>query len=551
MRDDMEKIYDLIILGGGPAGLSAGLYAGRARLDTAIIEKGMAGGQAATTSDIDNYPGVRNAKGPDISQVMRSQAEDFGTEFITGDISEVDFSRDIKVVKTSSGEYRGRAVIISTGARPKKLGFPGEEKYTGRGVAYCATCDGEFFTGLEVFVIGAGYAAAEEAIYLTRFAKKVTIIAREPEFTCAKSIAERVFENEKIEVIFNTEIVEARGDKMVNYAKFRDNTTKETWEHRSEKEYFGIFVFIGYEPITEKFKGHVKMDDYGYIPTDENMKTDIEGIYAAGDLRPKMLRQVVTAVADGAIAATAVERYVTESKRASGKSNSGTGHVKSEPEKLTAEKKKKGFLNEEISSQIREVFNKMEKEVTLVTIVDEDVKKSLELKEVLEEISALGEKVRLEVHKKGENPEKEEKINADKFPVVVLLDNDGKYRGVKFHGIPGGHELNSFVMAIYNLAGPGQELSPEIIENIKGIDKKINVKVGISLTCHHCPEVVIATQRMAIENENIEAEMIDVLQFADIRIKHNIMSVPAIIINDSEVYFGAKKIEEIIELLKK
>ena len=547
----MEKIYDLIILGGGPAGLSAGLYAGRARLDTAIIEKGMAGGQAATTSDIDNYPGVRNAKGPDISQVMRSQAEDFGTEFITGDISEVDFSGDIKVVKTSRGEYRGRAVIISTGARPKKLGFPGEEEYTGRGVAYCATCDGEFFTGLEVFVIGAGYAAAEEAIYLTRFAKKVTIIAREPEFTCAKSIAERVFENEKIEVIFNTEIVEARGDKMVNYAKFRDNITKETWEHRSEKEYFGIFVFIGYEPITEKFKGHVKMDDYGYIPTDENMKTDIEGVYAAGDLRPKMLRQVVTAVADGAIAATAVERYVTESKRASGKSNSGTGHVKSEPEKLTAEKKKKGFLNEEISSQIREVFSKMEKEVTLVTIVDEDVKKSLELKEVLEEISELGEKVRLEVHKKGENPETEEKINADKFPVVALLDNDGKYRGVKFHGIPGGHELNSFVMAIYNLAGPGQELSPEIIENIKGIDKKINVKVGISLTCHHCPEVVIATQRMAIENENIEAEMIDVLQFADIRIKHNIMSVPAIIINDSEVYFGAKKIEEIIELLKK
>ena len=547
----MEKIYDLIILGGGPAGISAGLYAGRARLDTAIIEKGMAGGQAATTSDIDNYPGVRNAKGPEISQVMRSQAEDFGTEFITGDISEVDFSGDIKLVKTSSGEYRGRAVIISTGARPKKLGFPGEEEYTGRGVAYCATCDGEFFTGLEVFVIGAGYAAAEEAIYLTRFAKKVTIIAREPEFTCAKSIAERVFENDKIEVIFNTEIVEARGDKMVNYAKFRDNITKETWEHRSEKEYFGIFVFIGYEPITEKFKGHVKMDDYGYIPTDENMKTDIEGVYAAGDLRPKMLRQVVTAVADGAIAATAVERYVTESKRASGKSNSGTGHVKSEPEKLTAEKKKKGFLNEEISSQIREVFSKMEKEVTLVTIVDEDVKKSLELKEVLEEISELGEKVRLEVHKKGENPETEEKINADKFPVVALLDNDGKYRGVKFHGIPGGHELNSFVMAIYNLAGPGQELSPEIIENIKGIDKKINVKVGISLTCHHCPEVVIATQRIAIENENIEAEMIDVLQFADIRIKHNIMSVPAIIINDSEVYFGAKKIEEIIELLKK
>ncbi|WP_320047657.1 FAD-dependent oxidoreductase [uncultured Ilyobacter sp.] len=546
----MEKIYDLIILGGGPAGLSAGLYAGRARLDTVIIEKGMAGGQAATTSDIDNYPGVRNAKGPELSEVMRNQAEDFGTEFIAGDISEVDFSGEIKVVKTSGGEYRGRSVIISTGARPKKLGFPGEKKYTGRGVAYCATCDGEFFTDLEVFVIGAGYAAAEEAIYLTRFAKKVTIIAREPDFTCARSIAERVFENEKIEVIFNTEIVEARGDEMVNYAKFRNNVTKETWEHESG-ENFGIFVFIGYEPITEKFKGHVKMDDVGYIPTDENMKTDIEGVYAGGDLRPKMLRQIVTAVADGAIAATAAERYVSEFKRRSGKSDAEKSHSKVQLEKNMVKNKKPKFLKEDIASQIRGVFGKMEREVILVTIVDESVKKSLELKEVLEEITELGDKLKLEVYKRGENPEVEEKINADKYPVVAFLDNEGRYRGVKFHGIPGGHELNSFVMAVHNLAGPGQVITPEILEKIKEIDKKVNIKVGVSLTCHHCPDAVIAAQRLAIENENIEAEMIDVLQFADIRSKYNIMSVPAIIINDSEISFGAKKIDEIIEIIKK
>ena len=546
----MEKIYDLIILGGGPAGLSSGLYAGRARLDTVIIEKGIAGGQAATTSDIDNYPGVRNAKGPEISDVMRNQAEDFGTEFITGDILEVDFSQEIKKVKTSSGEYRGRAIIISTGARPKKLGFPGEEKYTGRGVAYCATCDGEFFTDLEVFVIGAGYAAAEEAIYLTRFAKKVTVIAREPEFTCAKSIAERVLENDKIEVIFNTEIIEASGDEMVNYAKFRNNETKETWEHKSE-ENFGIFVFIGYEPITEKFNGHVKMDDNGYIPTDENMKTDIDGVYAAGDLRPKMLRQVVTAVADGAIAATAAERYVSELKRKSGESQGEKSKPKAQIEKDAVKNKKPGFLKDEMASQLREVFEKMEKKVTFVTIVDESVKKSLELKEVLEEITQLGDKLKLEVYKRGENPEIEEKINADKFPVVALLDSEGRYRGVKFHGIPGGHELNSFVMAVYNLAGPGQVISVDILEKIKEIDQKVNIKVGVSLTCHHCPDAVIAAQRLAIENENIEAEMIDVLQFADIRSKYNIMSVPAIIINDSEVAFGAKKIDEILQMLEK
>lgn len=545
------KIYDLLILGGGPAGLSAGLYSGRSRLDTAIIEKSVAGGQAATTSDIDNYPGVRKAKGPEISQVMRTQAEDFGTQFIVGDVSEVDFSGEIKVIKTSSGEYRGRAVIISTGARPKKIGFLGETEYTGRGVAYCATCDGEFFTGLKVFVIGAGYAAAEEAIYLTRFAKKVTIVAREPEFTCAKAISERVFENEKIEVIFNTEIMEARGDKMLNYAKFRNNITQETWEYRSENEYFGIFVFIGYEPITEKFKGRVKMDDNGYIPTDENMRTDIDGVYAAGDLRPKMLRQIVTAVADGAIAATAAERYVSEFKRRSGETDTEKSKSKAQWEKNVTENKKPGFLKEEKASQIRDVFEKMEREVTLVTIVDENLKKSVELIEVLEEITELGDKLRLEIYKRGENPEIEEKINADKYPVVAFLDNEGRYRGIKFHGIPGGHEINSFVMAVYNLAGPGQDITPEILKKIKEIDKKVNIKVGVSLTCHHCPDAVIASQRLAIENENIEAEMIDVLQFADIRTKYNIMSVPAIIINDTEVSFGAKKIEEIIEMLKK
>lgn len=551
----MEKIYDLIIVGGGPAGLSAGVYAGRAKLKTLIIEKGNFGGQTSTTSEIANYPGIRNTSGPALIEEMRLQNEDFGVEFAKTDVTGVDFSGDVKIVKTINGELKGRAVIIATGASPRKLGFPGEAEFTGRGVAYCSTCDGEFFEGLEVFVIGAGFAAAEEAMYLTRYATKVRIIAREPEFTCAPSIADKVFANDKIDVHFNTELQGVYGDDMIKSARFINNETKEEWEYTAKEEdgTFGVFVFIGYQPKTDIFKGHVEMDRAGYILTDDDMRTNVKGVYAAGDLRPKSLRQVITAVADGAIAATDAGKYVSEEKDRLG--------IKDEPveEAKPAQKEEKAaaaagtgkssLLSDAIRGQLKGIFAKMENDVTLVSIVDENLPKSVELRDFLLDVAELGDKIHLELYNKGENPAMEEKIHADKFPVVSLLNANGEYSGVKYHGVPGGHELNSFILAIYNLAGPGQALDAGILDTIKSINKKANIKVMVSLACHYCPDVVVGAQRIAIENPNVEAEMVDISQFQDIKKKYKVMSVPAMIINDEQVVFGAKKIDEIAALL--
>ncbi len=552
-----NNIYDLIIIGGGPAGLSAGLYAGRAKLRTLIIEKEHTGGQITTTAEVVNYPGIVKTSGAEMTSQMRIQAENFGVKFQTADVTDVDFNGDVKTIKTNIGDIQGRSVIIATGASPRKLGFPGEIEYGGRGVAYCSTCDGEFFKGLEVLVIGAGFAAAEEAIYLTRFAKKVIIVAREPDFTCAKSIGDKVKANKNIEIRFNTEVVEAVGDDLLRSVKLINNVTKETSEYYPPKEdgTFGIFVFVGYQPQTDIFKNKVDMDRWGYILTDDNMKTNVEGVYAAGDLRPKMLRQVVTAVADGAIAATDAEKYVASEKERLGIVDEFVEEEKVEEKKeaqVSSNTKpgKSSLLNDALRKQIQGVLARFESNISLVSIVDETNSKSLELRDLVLDIADLGDKVNALIYKKGENPEIEDKVHANRFPIVAILNKDNEYSGVKFHGVPGGHELNSFLIAMYNVAGPGQEINPNILNDIKSIDKKINIKVGVSLSCHVCPDVVMAAQRIAIENPNIETEMLDLSNFPDLKDKHKIMSVPAIIVNDEKVYFGGKKLEEILSLLK-
>lgn len=556
----MEKIYDLLVLGGGPAGLTAGIYAGRGKINTLIIEKEELGGQVNKTYNVDNYPGIRNGNGPKLMEEMRKQAGDFGVNFMSATVNEVDLKEDIKTLKTDKGEVKGRALIIATGASPRKLGFKGEEEFMGRGIAYCSTCDGQLFEGLEIFVVGAGFAAAEESMFLTKYATKVTVIAREPEFTCAKSIADKVLAHPKIEVKFNTEIVEAGGENLVSYAKFVNNKTGETFEHHAKPEdgSFGIFIFVGYEPQSALFKDILEIDK-GYIVTNENMETNIKGVYAAGDLRPKQLRQIVTAVSDGAIAATTAEKYIVDLKEKIGieeeeyvvKKVERKEEVTSEANKDLGDiSRKSNLLNDGLRAQLKTVLEKVEREVTLVSIVDETNAKSLELRDFILDVSDLGERVKSAIYKKGENPNIEDKIHADKYPVVALVDHEGNYSGVKFHGVPGGHELNSFILAIYNLGGKGQEISNETLEAIKSINKDVNIKVCVSLSCHLCPDVVVATQRMAIENKNIEAEMIDISNFKDIKDKYKIMSVPAIIVNDDKVHFGAKKIDEIINLIK-
>ncbi|RXZ70029.1 FAD-binding protein [Fusobacterium necrophorum] len=548
----MERIYDVIIIGGGPAGLSAGIYAGRAKLDVLLLEKAVPGGQIRITDEVVNYPGILETTGAGFGEKAAEQAKKFGVQFSTEEVIGMDFSGKIKTIKTTSGEYKTLAVVIATGASPRKLGFPGELEYGGRGVAYCATCDGEFFTGLPVFVVGAGFAAAEEAMFLTKYASKVTVIAREPDFTCAKSIGDKVKAHPKIEVKFHTELLEATGDSQLRHAKFKNNQTGEITEyHAADGDTFGIFVFVGYAPETQLFKGVIDLDPAGFIPTDEDLMTNVEGVYAAGDIRPKKLRQVVTAVADGAIAATNIERYVQELREE-------LGIVKEEKEEEKRENSPSDsrVLDEGIMQQIQGLAERFEKSVQLVVIQDpEKPEKSAEMLSLVKEIASASEKIQVQQYQKGENPEMEAKIQANFLPVVAFLNDKGEYARIKYAVVPGGHELTSFLLALYNVAGPGQAVNEEITKKSAQIEEGVNLKIGVSLTCTKCPETVQSAQRIAIENPNVDIEVVDVFGFQDFKKKYDIMSVPAVVMNDKDLFFGQKDIpallDDIFEKLEK
>ncbi|NLJ57529.1 MAG: thioredoxin-disulfide reductase [Tissierellia bacterium] len=308
----MGEIYDLIIIGAGPAGLSAGIYAGRSKLKTLIIEKETDGGQIALTSEVENYPGsIDGETGPSLVERMSKQAKEFGVKKVYDEILEVNLTNKEKILTGKKDKYKGKTVIIAAGAASRQIGCPGEEEFTGKGVSYCATCDAVFFENLEVFVVGGGDAALEEALYLAKFAKKVSIIHRRDELRAAKFIQEKAIENEKIHFIWDSVVKEIKGNKLVNSIVIENVKTKELKEIAANEEdmMLGIFIFIGNEPKTEMFEGLLNLEN-GYIVTDENMKTNIDGVFAAGDIRLKSLRQVVTAAADGAIAAVQAEKYL-------------------------------------------------------------------------------------------------------------------------------------------------------------------------------------------------------------------------------------------------
>ena len=309
----MSKIYDVIILGAGPAGLAAGLYAGRSRLSTLIIEKGQDGGQIAITDEIENYPGqnVEGESGPSLIARMTEQAKKFGAERVSDVIKSVELNGDVKKLVGNKGEYEAKCVIIATGAFPKPIGCENEGKFTGKGISFCATCDASFFEDFEVYVVGGGDSAVEEAMYLTKFARKVTIIHRRDELRAAKSIQEKAFANPKIDFMWNSVVTRVDGDELLSSMVVKNTKTGEltTVEADEDDGLFGLFGFIGYNPNSALFEGKLEMDR-GYIVTDADMHTSVPGVYAAGDIRVKSLRQVVTAAADGAIAAMQAEHYV-------------------------------------------------------------------------------------------------------------------------------------------------------------------------------------------------------------------------------------------------
>lgn len=304
--------YDLIIIGGGPAGLTAGIYGGRAKLKTLIINKGAIGGMVNNTREIVNYPGYINVSGPDLMSDFKKHAESFGVEFLKDEVISADFSQDLKKVTTKKKrEFYGKAVIIAAGNQPRLLNIPGEKKLRGNGVAYCATCDAEFFEGEDVVVVGSGDQAIEEGMYITKFARKVTVIVLHDEgvLDCNKVSAEKAFQNEKMEFIWNSTLEEVLGEENVEGVKAKNLKTGAS----STLPCQGVFFFVGMIPATQFLKGSgIEMDRRGYIPVNDFMETNLSGVYAVGDNRVKYLRQVVSAAGDGATASVAAERYIEE-----------------------------------------------------------------------------------------------------------------------------------------------------------------------------------------------------------------------------------------------
>ncbi|GGA67399.1 thioredoxin-disulfide reductase [Ornithinibacillus halotolerans] len=306
-----EKIYDVIIAGAGPAGMTAAVYASRANLDTLMIERGIPGGQMANTEDVENYPGYDHILGPDLSNKMFDHAKKFGAEYAYGDIKSVEDHGDYKIINAGSKQYKTRTLIVATGAQYKKLGIPGEEELGGRGVSYCAVCDGAFFKERELIVVGGGDSAVEEGVYLTKFASKVTIVHRRDELRAQKILQQRAFDNEKVDFIWNKTVEKINGPEgKVSSITLKDVHTGE----ETEKSADGVFVYIGMVPLSEPFQSIGITNNDGYIETNANMETSIPGIFAAGDIRDKKLRQIVTATGDGAIAAESAIAYIEELK---------------------------------------------------------------------------------------------------------------------------------------------------------------------------------------------------------------------------------------------
>jgi thioredoxin reductase (NADPH) len=305
----MAERYDLVVVGAGPAGLTAAIYAARARMKTLVLDESVAGGQVKTTHKVSNYPGFpEDVKGTDLAKAFASQAERFGAKVRRAvEITRHDLGGDVKTFELDEEEQvEAPAVIVATGARPRDLGVPGESKFKGRGISYCATCDGAYFDGKEIHVIGGGNSAVEESLFLTQFARKVTIIHQFDQFQAEPVSAQEALSSPKIEVIWDSEPRAFLGEKQLEKLRIENVKTKETRELATD----GVFIFVGYVPRTDLVKGLVKLNPWGYVETGEDMSTEIPGLYVAGDIRAKQFRQITTAVADGTIAALAVQKYL-------------------------------------------------------------------------------------------------------------------------------------------------------------------------------------------------------------------------------------------------
>jgi len=553
----MKNLYDVVIIGGGPAGLTAALYLARAKYRVVVVEKENFGGQITITHEVVNYPGVAHTSGKELTETMRKQAQSFGAEFMLAEVNGLDMEGDVKSVKTSRGELKTFGVLLATGAHPRMVGFKGEEEFRGRGVAYCATCDGEFFTGKEVFVVGGGFAAAEEAVFLTKYAKHVNILIRRDDFSCAASAADHARNHEKITVLTNTEVDEVLGDTTLRAIRYRNKLSGEVTEYKAaEGDNIGVFVFAGYSPATDLVKGIAELDEAGYIVTDRCLRTSVEGLYAAGDVCIKPLRQVVTAVGDGAMAATELEKYAAAMQKKTGlkpetpkaaETVSTKSDTPAQPQPASQAQSQtaagnSALFDADMLAQLGAVFARMANPLVLKLYLD-GRPVSAELRGYMEELAKQTDKLSVEI---ADN-------NADsaEAPYVAVCRADGSWSGLAFHGVPGGHEFTSFVLGLYNAAGPGQPLDEAVLEGIRALDKNVDIKVLVSLSCTMCPELVTAAQRLAALNDRVTAQVYDLNHFPAIKDKYNVMSVPCLVINDGEkISFGKKNAQQVLELIR-
>ena len=584
-----NDLYDVIVIGGGPAGLTAGLYLARARYRVLILEKDDFGGQITITNEVVNYPGVGRTTGRALTQTMRQQAQDFGAEFLSAEAIGLDVHGDVKTVHTSRGDLKAFGILIATGASPRKLGFEGESEYAGRGVAYCATCDGEFFAGKEVLVVGGGFAAAEESVFLTTYASKVTVLVREQDFTCDAVVAAAAKNNPKIDVRYQVELQGVTaGQGGLREASILNRATgqTETWKP-VDGGTFGVFVFAGYVPATNLVRGVVELDDYGYVVTHGYLETSVPGVYAAGDLRAKNLRQVVTATADGAIAAVELERYAKRMSEKTGltpqrpvscayeQSTTKTDAASLDATAPTptpapatkrnadaaanAVRKPGELFSDATRQQLNVVFGRMSRPVTLALELD-DTPLSTELRGFIDALVALsGGKLKSTVDDGEYEKDDTGRAVFDVDSVLpaarpcVRMVVDGEPTGLAFHGVPSGHEFNSFVLGLYNVAGPGQPLGDDLIDRSRSITDPLDIMVLVSLTCTMCPETVLASQRIASLNPAVRAEAYDVAHFPELRDHYGAMSVPCIVITRADgtqqVEFGKKSIPQMLELV--
>lgn len=532
--EQLDKLYDVIVVGAGPAGLTAALYLARARYRVLVIEKDHIGGQITITAEVVNYPGIAHTSGATLTETMRQQAAHFGAEFLMAEVEDVIDEQSVKTVKTSRGERYAFGVLLATGAHPRRVGFQGEQEFQGHGVAYCATCDGEFFTGKEVFVIGGGFAAAEESVFLTKYASHVTVMMRGDGFSCAPAVAEAAMAHEKITVLPHMQVDEVSGDTALRYLRAHNNETGEVFAYRpKDGDTFGVFVFAGYEP--EVVVDFVEQDAQGYIVTDTDQQTNVPGIYAAGDVCVKPLRQVVTAVGDGALAATALERYAAAMQRQTGLYPKAPVVQEEAPQ---TEQQESELFSAEMLAQLQTVFSRMEQPLHLVLQLDERPV-SEELRQYMDALCALTDRLTMEV---------QDAAAKDAAPCVRICKADGSWIGLAFHGVPGGHEFTSFVLGLYNAAGPGQALDPEL--DLSVLQQPTHMKVLVSLSCTMCPELVTAAQRIAAELPDVTAEVYDINHFPQLKDQYHVMSVPCLVLNDTHVTFGKKNIRQLVDWMQ-